>query len=915
MTYPVTPPEPPPIVQTLSSEAINPASNGVTAPLSAIQSVNTNTNSLPTAPESFAAESSQLNAAMSAELLGPPVSVGYLVKRVEATNPSANSTEEGDAVAPLRSIQSLKVSDRSTSSTIAKLKKLTANPPNGSTVADAVAPSRSIQPLRVSNGTTSSTIAKLKKLTASDIEQTKPSPLAQPTSSSPQSSSVWKTLLQGISPRQSSATVVNPMVTGQASPQVQEGDRTNFTDDASESPLQPGELNFQAPAVEKPPTESIPTDEQTQPVVQPAPAPVPPQSPSISQPQSQPSGQSPPSSTPPVRERIIELNSDRQEYDEQRQVVTAEGNVLLRFDGGVLDADRLLVNLENLIAVGEGNVALTRGQQVLRGERFTYNFFQDSGDLQSGSGEIFIPTAGSDFSGTLPTDVTAGGVPPRPPSDRVTANQPLQQVTNTGGVQFSAGSGLPQQSGEVRRVRFQAERIDFYPEGWKANNVRFTNDPFSPPELEVRADTVTLTRETPYRDRIKTTRQRLVFDQGFSLPIPRDETVIDRRERDVSPAIATFGYDGEDRGGLFVERAFNPIETEGVRVSLTPQFFVQQALLENGGNIFDPSLYGLKGRLNANLGPQTSVTGSAVFESLDLGEIENDLRASLRLRQTIGTRLPHTLALEASYRDRLYNGSLGYQTVQNSLGGVLSSPVIPLGKTGVNLSYQVGAQRIKANTDRLDLLEPIRENNRISLNRLQGSAALSRGFLLWQGKPLPTTAAEGLRYTPAPVVPYVQAFVGVNGTSSSYSSGDNQTSVTGTIGIQGQFGHFSRPFLDYTAFNISYSQSIINGLSPFLFDRVPDTKILSAGLTQQIYGPFRIGFQTLLSLDTGQAFSTDYILEYSRRTYGITLRYNPELELGSLSLRISDFNWVGGSDPFSDSEVRPVVGGVRRENE
>jgi len=58
--------------------------------------------------------------------------------------------------------------------------------------------------------------------------------------------------------------------------------------------------------------------------------------------------------------------------------------VLLRFDGGVLDADRLQVNLLNKIAVGEGNVALTRGQQVLRGERFTYNFVQDSGDLLNG---------------------------------------------------------------------------------------------------------------------------------------------------------------------------------------------------------------------------------------------------------------------------------------------------------------------------------------------------------------------------------------------------------------------------------------------------------------------------------------------------------------------------------------------------
>jgi hypothetical protein len=823
----------------------------------------------------IAAKSSQLSAAMSAELLGTPISVGYQVKQVETPN-FDNNAIEGDRSTPSPEIQSLKVSAESTSSTITKLKKFTATSSKSNTSADTVA-ARSIQPLKVGDGSTSSTITKLKKLTASKTASG-----------------------HGLMP--STQAIPATESVAQAPPQ-EDGN----TDNDASSP-EPREGNLQTPVETQPGILPIPG--QTQPVVQPPT--LPPQT--VPQ-QSQPNGQSP-ASTPPLGKRILELNSDRQEYDEQRQVITAEGNVLLRFDGGVLDADRLQINLPNQFAVGEGNVAFTRGQQALRGERFTFNFVQNSGDFLNGSGEIFIPTAGADFSGTLPTDITAGAVSPRPPSNRITANQPLGQVTNTGGVELSAGSGLPQQAGEVRRVRFQAERIDFYPEGWKANNVRFTNDPFSPPELEVRADTVTLTRETPYRDRIKTTRQRLVFDQGFSLPIPRNETVIDRRQRETSPAPATFGYDGEDRGGVFVERTFNPIDTTQVQVSLTPQFFVQQALLENGGNIFDPSLYGLKGRLNATLGPRTSVRGTATFESLELGEIERDLRASLRLRQTIGTRLPHTLTLESSYRDRLYNGSLGYQTVQSSIGGVLTSPVIPLGKTGVNLSYQASAQRIKADTDRLDLLEPeppIRENNRISLNRVQGSAALSRGFLLWQGQPLPPTATAGLRYTAAPVVPNLQAIVGVTGTRTSYSSGDNQTSLTGTIGLQGQFGHFSRPFLDYTAFNISYSQTLINGISPFFFDRFVDTRVLSAGLTQQIYGPFRIGVQAVLNLDTGEQISTDYIVEYSRRTYGITLRYNPQRELGSLSLRISDFNWVGGSDPFSDSEIIPVVGGVRRE--
>lgn len=625
-----------------------------------------------------------------------------------------------------------------------------------------------------------------------------------------------------------------------------------------------------------------------------------------------------PTTTPPARERIVEVTSDRQEYDEQRRIVTAEGNVVVRFDGAVVDADRLQVNLDNLIAVGEGNVALTRGDQVLRGQRFTYNFVQDSGELANGSGEIYIPSASTDFAFNS-TDITAGGVPQRPLSDRIRANQPAAGVSSPGGIDLVLGGGPdarnvppPKTGGVVRRVRFEAKRIDFYPRGWQAEDVRLTNDPFSPPELELRADKVTVTREAPLIDRIRTQRQRLVFDQKFSLPIPIDQRTIDRREREVTPTIVSPGFDADRRGGLYVERSFTPFSTEQASLSITPQFFAQKAVQGEADNL--AAMFGVKSRLNAVFGPRTALEGSGELTSLDLSEVEDNLRASLRLRQLLGEPNPHILNLEYSYRDRLYNGTLGFQTVQSSLGGVLLSPVIPLGDSGVNLTYQAGAQYINANTDRQDLLEPVRENDRISLGRLQASADLSKGFLLWQGKPLPPTATEGLRYTANPVVPYLQAVAGITGTTSYYTNGDNQSTLTGRIGLVGQIGNFSRPFLDYTAFNITYYQGFNSGLSPFLFDRSVDNRVLSAGISQQIYGPFRLGFQTSINLDTGEESSTDYILEYSRRTYGITLRYNPVLELGGFSIRISDFNWTGGTDPFSGGQIKPVVNGVEQQN-
>ncbi|NEO28420.1 MAG: DUF3769 domain-containing protein, partial [Kamptonema sp. SIO4C4] len=294
-----------------------------------------------------------------------------------------------------------------------------------------------------------------------------------------------------------------------------------------------------------------------------------------------------------------------------------------------------------------------------------------------------------------------------------------------------------------------------------------------------------------------------------------------------------------------------------------------------------------------------------------LEDFEDNFRSSVRLRHLIGPlNKPHTLTAEYSFRDRLFNGSLGFQTVQTSFGAVLTSSNIVLGDTGINLRYQGGIQVINANTDRLDLLPEERENNRITLTRYQGVASLGRNFTLWRGEGLPPTPTEGLRYTSRPVVPFLQLTTGVTGLASLYSSDDTQEALTGNIGLRGQIGHFSRPFLDYTGFNVTYSQSAVGGLSPFLFDRIVDRRRLSFGITQQIYGPFRLGFQTSLNLDSNEEISTNYTLEYSRRTYNIQLRYNPVVGLGSFLIRIGDFNWLGTGEPFGGSGVSPVVDGV-----
>lgn len=630
---------------------------------------------------------------------------------------------------------------------------------------------------------------------------------------------------------------------------------------------------------------------------------------------------------------VVEILADEQEYLDQQQIVKAKGNVVIRFSNGILAADQVLVNLVDRIAVAQGNVTLERGEQTLKGDRFEYYFVQDQGVIFNASGEIYQPSLNQDFRG----ETANNPLPQQPLSWQFEANQPLRKVVSAEGFSFAVGSireyslvqgnttsGSVATGGQVNRFRFEAEKVDFDGDSWRATNIRFTNDPFSPPEFEIRADTAHLRNISPLQDELITTNSRLVFDQKVSIPLFQDRLVFDRRNR--RPGLFSIGFDGEDLGGLYIERDFEIYTDQTTLFTLTPQILLQRAFFpdafpdknavnpDNGGDnggLFNPSSYGLVATLVKDFTPRTNLIAETNFTGLDLENIENRLRATVQLNQKIGNiQAPYTVSLQYNYRDRLFNGSLGFQTVQQSYGVVATSPYYQIGKSSFGFVYQGSIQNITAETDRQELLGNNPKNNLTNLTRFQGAGILNGNILLWSGQALPPTAEEGLKYTATPVAPYLSFNTSLTGVGSLYSNSETQATLTASIGLQGQFGHFSHPFFDYTGFNVSFSQGLRGEQSPFYFDRFADDQVLSLGLTQQIYGPIRAGLQSFINVKTNEEISTDYFIEYSRRTHNIILRYNPVLEIGSINLRISDFNWDGNGAPFGG--VRPVVDGVTR---
>ncbi len=617
----------------------------------------------------------------------------------------------------------------------------------------------------------------------------------------------------------------------------------------------------------------------------------------ISQTQPQPTAPASPASTDSTESVPLETTADRQEFDNVRQVFTAVGDVLMNFRQAELKADRVQTNVPTQILVAEGNVTLTRGGQVIQGKRLEYNLIQDRGTFFQTRGSINMPQASQDFSGDRPGATTGAPSQLIPFSQQLGNAQPVLLQTETAPSQVPPGSaGSEASEAELRRLRFEADRIEFDGGRYKAFNVRVTNDPFSPPELELRSTEAKLERISPLEDKLTLRRGRIVFDQKVAVPLLRDEVILSRRQRNILPF--DIGYDS-DFGGLFIGRTFDLLPSDRTSFVVTPLFLVQRAT-DKDFNLGDGDLYGGTFRFNTQLTPQTSLGMYASLTSLNPKTIAETTRANLRLQQAIG---PNQLIFQTSYRDRLYNGSLGEQDVRRTVGLLFVSPSIPLGN-GFSLNYQIGAQYVTADTLRDDLVK------RESLGRFQGSVNIGRGFTLWQGKTLPPTQTGGLRYSPTVVAPYVQLFTSVQAVSTGYTSGDTQQAIIGSVGIQGQIGQFSRPMWDYTGFNLSFSQALNSGVSPFLFDRIVDFQVVSLSFLQQIYGPVRAGVQGYLNVQTGTLYDTNIIIEYSRRTYGIVFRYSPDREIGSFVFRINGFNWQGNTDPLAAPDVGSVRGGV-----
>jgi len=507
-----------------------------------------------------------------------------------------------------------------------------------------------------------------------------------------------------------------------------------------------------------------------------------------------------------------------------------------------------------------------------------------------------------------------------------------EEETSTSGPRGAGIYRRPRESrGELNRLRFQASNLVIQGNRWSSREVAFTNDPFTPAQ----SWTIGYEVETQFEDegitRIQARRTRIVLSNRVVVP------GINRAVIGADALQLTVDADRRDREGIYLGYNLPPIRIgEKGKLELQPQFMVQRAI---------------EGRTSSYTAPGKSLAGPRVNQRLRAGDLFGltaalDVpfdRFRLEADTSVSTLAPDNLAagtrsivrlstplalaghsssqgqLFGSYRERVYNGSLGLQTVVYSYGGQLEGslrfnpdPADPTDDQRrapyfgpVEFDWRAVAGSYQAtlfDTDRLDTQWRGRLN-----------AGLTSSLRLWEAS-LDPQAGEisALRYSAQPVRPGLALNFGMASSLARYGDGDRQNTLTLFAGPALTLGRFRRPWFDYTQIALLVGGTLRDGASPFGFDRAVDLGTLSFRAAQQLYGPLVLEAGATVNIDSNSGFYRDVSYSYlelklEQRSYELGVYYSPYDGIGGIRIRLNDFSFRGSGTPFVP---RPLEAGT-----
>ena len=578
----------------------------------------------------------------------------------------------------------------------------------------------------------------------------------------------------------------------------------------------------------------------------------------------------------------LEIQSDKQ-YQENN-VIYAEGNVLVTYRGNSLKADSLVYDKSNETVSAKGNILLILGDQVFSSEKIYYDFKTQNG--------LFLKVKSLIKTKNLLENLDLASYD----SDYISS---ITQFTNKKKVLYTPDG--------INNWIFYTEELKVEKNQWLTKKAIFTNDLLETNQVKFEINALKI---IPKKDEIKlnSSISYLILEDNLSIPFFFGNKTL-KKSKD-GQYIFDFeskwylGVDNVDKDGYFIGRKLKPLNiSDDFILDLEPQFLIQRSLQGYTNSFVNKgdSVTAEKSKRNASFSDYFSLnTGlKGKINSWDL-EIEKKLYSfdfdkfsdALRLKVNLSKEIDFfnsrwDKSFYAVYRDRIWNGSIGESEIYIGYGSKLEK---------VNTWEVDGIIK----TERINMglgefhAEELNSKNLVSSYKGSVFYSLDQKFP-WKVKESENKFVDNsFDYIFEPVKQGIHINTKLAALYSFYENGNHQEYISVGAGPEVVFGEFKKKFLDYTRFSVLPVYRIKSGDSPFKFDQVADKFTLDLAFDQQLYGPVLLQTMATLNLDGKSKDYGDFInskisLNWKKRSYQVSLFYQPHNQSGGLNFTLFGF--------------------------
>ena len=583
-----------------------------------------------------------------------------------------------------------------------------------------------------------------------------------------------------------------------------------------------------------------------------------------------------------LRENQNELVIQSDKQFQIDDVINAEGNVIISYQGKILKADNLIYDKLNKKISAQGNVVLILGDQIFKISQLEYSFISEKGYLLDVEGSIKTNSLMDDLSSNFSSS----------DSKKVEKFLELRKKEV-----FHTPDG-------IENWIFSTEKISIDGKSWKSKKAFFTNDLLELKQIKLAINSLEVIPEEE-KLRFKSSLNYLIFEEKVSIPFwLGDRTLNKSGEFFNFDNRWNLGYENLDKDGYFIGRKFNTIDIfDDFVLDLEPQFLIQRSIKGYTKSFVkkDESITSEKVKRDASFedyfalksqikGPinNWNLEIEKNLNSFDFDKFSHAFRFKTKLSKEIKfLDSKWEKSFYGVYRERFWNGSLGEAEIYSAYGSKLQKEntwiVNDIQKAEV-LSFGLANIRAEA-LNTTDLVTNLRGNLFYSLDQ---------NFPIFVEDPIYNYIDVSYNYIPAPISKGLSLNTRLEASYSFYENGDHQEYIGLGIGPQLVLGDFKNKIFDYTRLSVLPFYKFDSGESVFKFDNNYDKFTLNVALDQQIYGPIILKSIGKLNLtndadDYGEFIDSKISLIWQKRSYEFGIFYQPQNQAGGISFQLFGF--------------------------